>query len=54
MELSILNNGKQYAMQIATEHFFGGVKIEFHDGEIVLIRKDETFKPNVLVVIDHG
>jgi hypothetical protein len=33
--------------QLRRSRFWGNVQLDFHDGEITLIRKTETFKPKM-------
>ncbi len=37
----------QLLERLAQEGFYGSVELNYSKGEIVLIRKEETFKPNL-------
>lgn len=42
-----------FIYQLSGEKFFGDVNLKFQNGEIVLVCKQESFKPNFLVVVEQ-
>ena len=39
----------QYLLGLAEDGFYGVVEVQYQEGEIVLVRKQESFKPSFFV-----
>lgn len=46
---NLINALGRYMGQLSQENFFGVLEISFQAGEIVLVRKQESFKPAVFL-----
>lgn len=53
MELDILQGINKFLTELSDERFYGVVEFQFQDGELILIRKQESFKPKFLVVVEN-
>ncbi len=53
MELSVLEGIEKFIVNLSRDRFYGVVELQFQDGELILVRKQETFKPNFLVVVER-
>lgn len=53
MEISVREGIDKFLVKLSDEGFFGTVELQFHGGELILVRKQETFKPNFLVVVER-
>lgn len=42
-----------FLYQLSGDNFFGDVNLKFQNGEVVLVVKQESFKPNFLVVVEQ-
>lgn len=42
-----------YIYELNRAEFFGDLVLKFQDGEIVLVDKHQSFKPNFLVVVEQ-
>lgn len=42
-----------FLYQLSGEKFYGDLNLKFQNGEIVLVNKQESFKPNFLVIVEH-
>lgn len=45
MNRSIVEGLGRFFCRLSNEQFFGVVEVQFQEGEIVLVRKQESFKP---------
>lgn len=43
---------KRFLERLSGDGFFGVVQIQYVDGEIVLVRKEESFKPSAFLVVE--
>lgn len=48
----IIHGVAQYLGKLMTEEFYGVVQVQFQKGEIVLVRKEESFKPQIFLVYE--
>lgn len=53
MQLEVLNGLEKFVLNLSKERFYGILELQFQDGEIILVRKQETFKPSFLVVVEQ-
>ncbi len=53
MELETLQGIATYIQKLSKERFYGILELQFQDGEFILLRKQETIKPNFLVVVER-
>lgn len=51
MDGAIAQGINVYLMNLSKEHFFGTVEVQFSDGEIILMRKTETIRPALLLIV---
>jgi len=42
-----------FLFQLSNEKFYGDLNLKFQNGEIVLVKKEESFKPAYLVVVQQ-
>lgn len=42
----------RYMERLSGDRFFGVLQIQYVDGEIVLVRKEESFKPAAFMVVE--
>lgn len=42
-----------FLYQMSSEKFYGDLNLKFQNGEIVLVKKEESFKPAYLVIVEH-
>lgn len=52
MELTVINGVERLLLKLSQDKFYGNVELMFQDGEIVLIRKQESIKPGLLVIVE--
>lgn len=50
--LDNLERVKQYLGKLSKDRFYGVVELQFQDGELILIRKQESIKPGFLVIME--
>lgn len=43
----------RYIYSLHEDGFFGDLNIKFQDGEIVIVNKQESIKPNFLVIVEN-
>lgn len=51
-DASLLEGVRRYLAQLMQEQFYGTIEIQFMNGEIVVVRKQETFKPAAFLVVE--
>lgn len=42
----------KFLNQLSRDRFYGVVELQFQEGELILVRKQETIKPGLLVIIE--
>lgn len=47
----LLDGISVFLRKLSSEHFFGVVEISFQDGNPIIVRKEETFKPVIFLTI---
>jgi len=53
MNLTVLEGLEKFVLNLSKDRFFGIVELQFQDGEIILVRKQETIKPSFLIVVEQ-
>lgn len=53
MNLEVLEGLEKFVLNLSNERFYGVLELQFQDGELILIRKQESFKPSFLVVVEQ-
>ena len=48
-ENNLIDNFAEFLKDLSRAKFYGTVELQFVDGEFVLFRKVETFKPNIVL-----
>lgn len=51
-DASVLEGLKRYLTNLTDDQFFGVIEIQFVNGEIALVRKQESFKPAAFLVVE--
>lgn len=44
-------NVGNYLIELARKKFYGEVRVKFEAGEVMIVRKEESFKPHVFLVV---
>lgn len=51
-EADVLEGIKRFMQGLSEDRFFGVVQVQFVDGAIALVRKEESFKPASFLVVE--
>lgn len=49
---SLAEGMKQYIQRLRVDGFYGVLEIQFNEGDIVLVRKQETLKPSAFLAVE--
>jgi hypothetical protein len=52
--MNTIHECQQLLTKLATEGFFGTISFQFKDGQVALIRREETILPSEAVRKSHG
>lgn len=53
MDKDLIFGVGEYLSKLSDERFYGVIEIQYQDGQIILVRKQETFKPNMFVLVER-